>query len=231
MPETAHQMVVHHPRGLHEGIADCAAHELEAAEFELFAHGVGLRASGWDPGLFGPGVHAWLAPGELPDKAVEGTKLSLDGQKCPGVGDGRRDLQPVADDSGISQQAGYLISVERGDLPGLKILERPPEILPLVEHARPAQSSLERVQHQKLEQLAVVMQRHTPLFIVILQHQRVGAWPAAASSFGHAWVLAFLGGLGLGGGSASAVILASSASHWASSQRSSGTLSQGLAPG
>lgn len=35
-------MIVHHPSGLHEGVADCGAGEFEAAREEVAAHCVGF---------------------------------------------------------------------------------------------------------------------------------------------------------------------------------------------
>ncbi len=40
IPETAHQMVVHHSAGLHMGIDDRRANELEAAFFKVGAKGI-----------------------------------------------------------------------------------------------------------------------------------------------------------------------------------------------
>jgi hypothetical protein len=46
MPETIDHMIVHHPHGLHKGVADRAAHEREASPFQVLAHGVRFRGLG-----------------------------------------------------------------------------------------------------------------------------------------------------------------------------------------
>jgi hypothetical protein len=43
IPEAADQMVVDHADGLHEGVANRGADELEAVVFQRFAHGMRLR--------------------------------------------------------------------------------------------------------------------------------------------------------------------------------------------
>src|SRR4030066_2424088 len=48
MAETVEQMGVHHAGGLHVGVADGGADELEAARLEILAQGVGLRRAGGD---------------------------------------------------------------------------------------------------------------------------------------------------------------------------------------
>jgi hypothetical protein len=41
VPEAARQVVIHQTGGLHERVTDGAAHEFEAALFQVLAHGVG----------------------------------------------------------------------------------------------------------------------------------------------------------------------------------------------
>ncbi len=97
--ETAHQMVVHHSRCLHEGIADDGAHKLEALALQAFAHGIGLRATGWYLAEFLPLVHDSLAVCKLPDVPVKRAKLLLNLQKILRIGDGAGDLAFVANDT------------------------------------------------------------------------------------------------------------------------------------
>jgi len=77
IPETAHQMVIHHPRCLHEGIADDAAYKLESPGLQVLAHGVGLWAAGRYLAELLPLVHDRFATGELPDVSVKRAKFLL----------------------------------------------------------------------------------------------------------------------------------------------------------
>ena len=69
------EMIIHHSRRLHEGVADRGANELEAALQEVAAHGVTFRRPGRDI-LHRPStIHDGLSPNELPEIAVEAAKL------------------------------------------------------------------------------------------------------------------------------------------------------------
>src|SRR5438045_6067638 len=57
----------------------------------------------------------------------------------------------------------------------IELAERASIPFPLLDHDRPAEPGLRRFEHEELEVLAIVMDRHTPFAIVILQHQRTVA--------------------------------------------------------
>src|SRR5439155_1395815 len=44
---------------------------------------------------------------------------------------------------------------------------------PFFEHDRPTESGLGRLEDEKFEVFAIVMNRHTPFAVVILQHERI----------------------------------------------------------
>ncbi len=46
VPEAIDDVIVHHAYGLHEGVTDGAAHELETTPFQVGAHGVGFYRPG-----------------------------------------------------------------------------------------------------------------------------------------------------------------------------------------
>src|SRR5258708_34733462 len=96
--KTLNRMVVHQPRGLHEGIADGRADEVEAAFLQILAHLVRFRSARRNSLPQPPGVHSRCATDKLPDVAIERAELPLYRQKCSGVLYRRSHLQPIADD-------------------------------------------------------------------------------------------------------------------------------------
>jgi len=59
----------------------------------------------------------------------------------------------------------------------LEMIESIPEILTLMQNGPPAQAGLERIQYNKLKPFPVVMNRVTPLGIMILKHLGVVGRP------------------------------------------------------
>src|ERR1700694_4274622 len=98
-------MVIHQSGGLHEGVADGRADEVEAALFQILAHRVRFRSARRNSLPQPPRVHSRFAPDKLPDVAVERAELLLDLEKCLGVLYRRSHLQPVTDDPLIAQQS------------------------------------------------------------------------------------------------------------------------------
>ena len=120
VPEAVHEVVVDHPRGLHQGVADRRADEREPRRFRslLIASDSPVRAgTSWrDP----PCVPDRAAPDESPDEGVEAAELPLDLEERPGILDGRGDLEPVADDPGVGEQRLDLPSSYRATAAGSK---------------------------------------------------------------------------------------------------------------
>src|SRR5438132_209631 len=104
VPEAIHQMVVDHADCLHEGIANRAADELEAAFLKVLAHCIGLRSlvghlfRGLPSVLLGPMTD------ELPEVTIKTAKLVLHAQENFGILDSGIDLERVPDDPRIRQQ-------------------------------------------------------------------------------------------------------------------------------
>jgi len=73
-------------------------------------------------------------------------------QGAPGVADGGLDFSPVADDPLIFQQTTHVPAVEGGHPPEVEIREGPPEVLSFSKDRQPAQSGLETLQDDFLEQ-------------------------------------------------------------------------------
>src|SRR5947209_18477111 len=97
-------MVVDHPDGLHESVADGGTGELEAPALQVAAQGVGFGCAGREFPERAPGVGPGEAANVLPDVGVEAAELFLDGEECAGVGDGGGDLEAVADDAGVGEE-------------------------------------------------------------------------------------------------------------------------------
>src|SRR5438445_13738913 len=91
-PEAADQVIVDHPDGLHERIADGGSHELEAAAQKLLAHGVRLRRACGNLAERFPGIQLRLPVDKLPDKRVEAAEFVLNFAKRLGIADRRKDL-------------------------------------------------------------------------------------------------------------------------------------------
>ena len=67
-------MVVDHSNGLHEGVADCRAHEPKSALLEVFAHGQGLARFGRQILQALPRVLDRIPAHELPEVGVEASR-------------------------------------------------------------------------------------------------------------------------------------------------------------
>src|SRR5262249_35166938 len=109
MPETIDQMIVHHPHGLHESVADRAAHECEVSPLQVLAHGVRFRGLGRDFLNRPPGVLLRLAANKSPNVLVKRSNVVLHGQERLRILDRSLYLQPVADDPGVRQQGLALL--------------------------------------------------------------------------------------------------------------------------
>jgi hypothetical protein len=120
--------------------------------------------------------------------------LVVERRRGLGVGDGGVDLGHVADDGGVGQQAGPVVTAVGGHLVHVEAVERRPEAGPLAEDGQPGQPGLERLQRQQLEQGALVTQRPAPLVVVVGDVQGIADAPSAAAApvvahnqIGHHW--------------------------------------------
>ena len=159
-------VVIDHARGLHEGIANGRAHEFEAPADQVFAHGIGFGCPrGWMCAILA--TLRIAIRGELPDVSVEAAEFLLHSEKGLGIDDGGPDLQAIAHDAGIGQQSSYSRRPVASDASSIEAIEGAAIIFALIENGGPAKSRLRAFQNEQLEQLTVVMQRHTPLAIVV----------------------------------------------------------------
>ena len=94
-------VIVHHADGLHEGVADGRADEVEAAFLEVLRERVRFESGSRDLGQTLPVVDPGRAADELPDVGVERFELLLHLEKAAGVADRRMHLEAVSNDAGV----------------------------------------------------------------------------------------------------------------------------------
>src|SRR5579864_2220945 len=178
--ETLNQVIVHHSHGLHEGITDRAAHKFETTVFQVLAHVI--RFGGFCRNLLDrfPGVLLRLVIHETPNILVKRAELSLHCQEHSRILDGSLDLQPVANDPRIRQQALSLFLAIFGNDGRIEFVKGYPVVLALLQNCFPTQTRLRSFEDQELEQKPVVVDWHAPLVIVILNVQIALRPPAAA---------------------------------------------------
>src|SRR3569623_1004072 len=101
LAEAIGRMIVDHANGLHEGVADRRADELESEALQILAHGVRFRRARGNLVGSRPTVHERLAADKLPNVAGELAELFLYRQKSASIGYGAFHLTPVANDARI----------------------------------------------------------------------------------------------------------------------------------
>src|SRR4029077_1511514 len=164
--------IVDHARRLHEGVTDGGPNETKSALLERLAHGVRFRAGCGNILQGTAGIDLGCAADKLPDVASEAAAFLLYGQEGAGVADGGFDFQAIADDPRIGEQLFDLSPIVTGDLFRIEIVEGGTKSFALAKDDLPAQAGLRGVQDQKLEKLAVILERYAPFAIVIGNRDR-----------------------------------------------------------
>jgi hypothetical protein len=165
-------MVVDEPAPLHERVAHRRADEAEPATFELLRHrarGGRLRGDVLHPPSLAVdrrSVH------ERPEQLVERWSASRcdDGSR---VLHRRADLEPVPDDRRVAEEPLDVAFGERRDGVGIEACERATVPLALAQDRGPGEAGLRSLEREHLEELPLVVHRHTPLLIVVREVQRV----------------------------------------------------------
>ena len=160
-------MIVDHAGRLHEGVADCAADEAEAALLQVLAHGIRLRCRGRNLLQVFPSVLSWFAAHKAPDIAVETPEFPLRDEEHFRIVDRRLDLEAVADNAGILEQSSDFLPAEACDFLSIKSGESAAVVLALLEYGVPTQTRLRAFEDEEFEPFAVVMDRDAPLVVVI----------------------------------------------------------------
>jgi len=97
-------MVVDHPHGLHERVADRRADEAEAAALQILAQCVRLAGGGGHPTKYAPPILLLFAADEPPHVRVEGPELALNPQERSSVGHRTFNLQTIPHETGILEK-------------------------------------------------------------------------------------------------------------------------------
>ena len=121
---------------------------------------------------------------EAPEEGAEAALRLLKLEEGPGIADRGAHLLTIADDSRILQELRDLPAVVADHALRVEAVERLEEACTLVEDHAPRESRLEAVQHELGEQLAIVVERHSPFLVVVGEHQRVVAAGPTASDHG-----------------------------------------------
>src|SRR5207244_6813469 len=98
---------------------------------------------------------------------IAAAALLLHLQKTPRIGHGACDLQPVADDARISQQASHISLSESCYLLRVEVFKRLLEVISLAQDRDPAQPRLKALENEHLEDLPILMDRHAPFLVMI----------------------------------------------------------------
>src|SRR5216117_683681 len=178
--EAGDEVVVHHPHSLHEGITDGRPDKAEATLDERRAHRVRLTRPGGEIPQRASTVLLRRPTHEAPEKVAERAVAFLEVEEGPGVADRGIHFLAIADDPRILQKLRDLLAIVAGDTLGVEPVERLEETGALVQDDAPGEPGLEAIEHELGEQVLVAVERHTPLLVVIREHQRVvAARPAA----------------------------------------------------
>jgi hypothetical protein len=178
-------MVIHHPRRLHEGIANGTSYELEAPFFQVLGHGIALRRGGGHLAEHRPMVDDGLPTNELPDVLVEAAELLPDPQIGFCIFDEPVDFQAVANNACIVHQGGSLCFIVIGHLHGVELVEGEAVGFSFVQYSEPTEAGLGTFEAEHLEELAIVVAGSSPFFIVVLDINIVALAPRAAGEVFH----------------------------------------------
>jgi hypothetical protein len=180
--EAIDRVVVDHPDGLHEGVADCGADEFEATAQEILAQRIGLGGATRNVPESAPAVSLRAASDESPEVGVEAAEFSLDVEKSASVPDGGGDLQTVADDAGVGKQFVNFILIVTGDGARIEAVEGRAVVFPFAQDGLPAQASLGALKDQEFKERVVVVQRYAP-FVIVVGDGGLGFRPRATEGF------------------------------------------------
>lgn len=171
-------MIIDHPDGLHESIANCRADEIKTAVLQIAAQGVGFSGGGrnWRAAV-SPQRFSFH---KFPNVRVETAEFFLHGQKRARVLNGGSDFQTIANDSFVVQQFRDFAPVVVCNFRGIEVVESSPVVLTLPQDGFPIEARLRTLEDQQLEQLSIIMDRHTP-FTIMVRDGQIGPRPAATN--------------------------------------------------
>ena len=125
----------------------------------------------------GPTTH------KRPDVSIEAAELLLDAQKGSGIVYSGADFETITNDAWILNQSFDLLFAETSDLDRIEVGEGLSISFSLVEHRGPTQTSLCTLQNEKLKLFVVIVNRNSPLPVVVLDVQLVSALGPSTAFF------------------------------------------------
>lgn len=174
----ADKVRINHADGLHECETGNRANEAKALFLELAGHELGLVALFRN--IFHHGgvevLRRLVGPDELRQPAF---LAQSDGRL--GVINRGADFGFVADNGGVAKQTLHVCFAELGDLIRIEVAKGCTESLALLEHHRPGQAGLERLETQTLVKSSFIENGQAPFGVVILLQHRRGHRPRRAA--------------------------------------------------
>jgi hypothetical protein len=160
-------VIIDHAHCLHEGIADGRPDEFETSAQQISAQGIRLRRARRNLLERSPPVHPRCATDKAPHVGIKTPELVLYRKEGHRIAHGTLDLESVANNARIPEQALDSGRPEAGHCRGIETGEGAPIGFALLEYRLPAEASLRTLERQELEEDAVVVNWNTPLSVVI----------------------------------------------------------------
>src|SRR6266404_8472517 len=102
-------VIVYHPSGLHQGIANRRAYETKTSLLQVLAHGVGFGRSRGN--VFEPAPHTLqsLPSRELPEVSIEAAEFAPHSEERLRIRNRRRNFKLVSNDPRIGEQRAHFL--------------------------------------------------------------------------------------------------------------------------
>lgn len=171
IPETAGHVVVDQARRLHDCVDNGGSDETKATALEVGAQKAGLLGLSGNFKDRRPGIYEGLAIDEAPEISIEAAELVGNREQPSRVPDGGRDFGSISDDPGQLQQTLDVVTGHGGYLRRIESTKRLPQRFSLIQNNGPAETRLEAIQDEILEQLGVIVEWNPPFTVVILGHE------------------------------------------------------------
>src|ERR1700687_2494933 len=165
--EAINGVIIDHAHRLHKGVADGRPDELETSAQQISAQGIRLRRPRGNLLERSPLVHPRCATDKAPHVGIKTPEFVVYRKKGLRIAHGTLDLESVANDVRIPEQALDSCPPEMGHCHGIETGEGATIGVALLEYRLPAQASLRTFKRQELEEGTVVVNWNTPLSIVI----------------------------------------------------------------
>jgi hypothetical protein len=175
-PKTAALMVIDQTRGLEPSVHYHWSDERESSNFQPGGQGIACAGACGNSHTVADQRHgANCGPGEV-RKILTAIEHPQVGTSIP---DYRLDLHSGANDPGIFDKSGHIVSAEGCHDGGIEPPESDTECVSLLQNRFPRESRLEAVKHQLLPKDARVALGPSPLLVMVLAQEWVRLRPAA----------------------------------------------------